>query len=91
MTSFIRLIGENVLSFCAYLGQLLLLDAELGLGIFQRQNPAIAPDGIGAKIGNHGQSDGRHHQNTENAGDRTLDSHSPNESHTDSRCQQRFR
>ena len=37
------------------LGQLLLLDAQLGLGVFQRQDAAIAPDGIGAEIADHRQ------------------------------------
>ena len=34
MTLFIRLIGQNVLSFCAYLGQLLLLAFDSFRSIF---------------------------------------------------------
>ena len=73
------------------LRKLLLLDPKPGLRVFQRQNPAIAPDGVGAEICDHCHGDGRNHQGAENARDRTLDSHPPNESHSDSACQQGFR
>src|SRR3954466_6154792 len=72
------------------LGKLLLADAKLGLGVFQRQNPAIAPDRIGAEIGDHRHGDGRNDQNGEKSGDRALDSHRSTESQSDSRRQGRF-
>lgn len=72
------------------LRQQLLLHAKLGLGVLKRQNTPIAPNGIGTEISNDCQRHGRDNQHTKNAGNRTLDSHSANESHSDSQCQQSF-
>ena len=71
-------------------GELLLLDAQMGLGIFQRKDAAIAPDGLGAEVAHHGQRDRRNDESYKKSADRTLDSHSPNESHTDSPRQEGF-
>src|SRR5882757_743059 len=67
-----------------HLGQLLLPDAQLGLGILKRKNAAIAPDGVGPEIADHRQRDRRNDQDGEKAGDRTLDSHPATESQSDS-------
>jgi len=72
------------------LGQLLLLDAQLRLGILQGQNPAIAPDCIGPEIAYDRQGNGWDHKKAEKSGDGTLDSHAPNESHTESPRQEGF-
>jgi len=85
--------GDPVLQALAiglHLGQLLLTDAKLGLGVFQLQDAAIAPDGVGAEITHHRKGDRRQDQSQEKAGDRTLDSHAPNESQTDSPGQGKF-
>ena len=74
-----------------YLGQLLLADTELGLGVFQGQNAAIAPDGVGPEVADDRHRDRWQDQNGEKARDRTLDSHPLTESQSDSAGQDKMR
>jgi hypothetical protein len=72
------------------LRKLLLAEAQMGLCVLQHQYAALTPNRIDAKIGYDRHGYGRKDQKAEKAGNRTPDSHFPNESHADSRRQAEF-
>jgi hypothetical protein len=72
------------------LGKLGLTHAQPGLRVFKLEKTAFTPNGVEAEIGNHRDREGRKDQSPKETADGTLDSHSPNESHTDSARQERF-
>src|SRR6266481_4720430 len=69
------------------LGELLALNAEARLYVGQRQQAALAPNRVVAEIGDDRETDRGQHGNAEETGDAAPDSHTLNESRTDSRGQ----